>query len=81
MPLSKCRICGKYVPNPYRRYHEKVSCLRMRLLRGDPDVVHRVLLPRVKIPEKKSLPNGQKRLLEHAHIKEGKESPEKERGV
>ena len=28
MPLSKCRFCGKKVPNPYRPYHERVCIVR-----------------------------------------------------
>lgn len=34
MPLSKCRICGKYVPNPYRPYHEKIACREMKRQKG-----------------------------------------------
>ena len=66
--MSHCRICGKPVPSFYRRRHEKFLCLRMRYLRGDVDVVARVLakalpLP-VKVCVKKPLPRGQRRLLE-----------------
>lgn len=28
MPLSKCRFCGKKVPNPYRPHHEQVCVVR-----------------------------------------------------
>jgi DNA-binding GntR family transcriptional regulator len=28
VPLSKCRFCGKKVPNPYRPYHERVCVVR-----------------------------------------------------
>jgi hypothetical protein len=35
MPLSKCRFCGKKVPNPYRPYHEKVQCIVARKARGE----------------------------------------------
>ena len=35
MPLSKCRYCGKMIPNPYRLYHEKVACIVARQLRGE----------------------------------------------
>lgn len=30
----------------FRPYHEKVTCLKMRRDRGDPDVVAREILPR-----------------------------------
>jgi hypothetical protein len=36
--MSCCRICGKPVHSVYRRWHEKVLCLKMRFERGDPDV-------------------------------------------
>lgn len=35
MPLSKCRFCGKKVPNPYRPYHERVLCIAARKSRGE----------------------------------------------
>lgn len=35
MPLSKCRFCGKKVPNPYRPYHERVQCVAARKARGE----------------------------------------------
>lgn len=63
MPLSKCRICGKRVPNPYRQHHEKVTCLKMRKLRGDQDMLMREL-PKVTKPKEETLPKGQHRLLE-----------------
>ena len=65
--MSRCRICGKPVPSIYRRRHETELCLRMRFLRGDPDVVARVLakalpLP-VKVPIERPLDKHQKRLF------------------
>ena len=39
--LSVCRVCGKSVPSFFRRDHERRLCLRMRYLRGDPDVICR----------------------------------------
>ena len=45
--MSECRICGKPVPSIYRKNHEKYQCLRMRKLRGDPDMLQREL-PKVQ---------------------------------
>jgi hypothetical protein len=39
--FTHCRVCGKKVISIYRRRHEQVLCLRMRYLRGDPDVIGR----------------------------------------
>lgn len=61
--MSHCRICGKPIPSPYRKWHEKVQCLVMRLRRGDLDVIYRKILPRVIVPRPVGHPN-QKRLLE-----------------
>ena len=33
MPLSKCRFCGKKVPNPFRPHHEHM-CVKRRLREG-----------------------------------------------
>jgi len=44
MPLSKCRFCGRKVPNLYRPYHERVLCVVARKARGeyvDPEVRRR----------------------------------------
>lgn len=70
--MSRCRICGKPVPSFYRRRHEKVLCLRMRFLRGDSDVVARVLskalpLP-VKVTIKRPLDKHQRRLFVFAGV-------------
>jgi N-formylglutamate amidohydrolase len=35
MPLSKCRFCGKMIPNPYHKRHEQFTCVQMRIQRGD----------------------------------------------
>lgn len=60
MPLSKCRICGKKVPNPYRPYHERVMCLEMRRQKGE--LLHREL-PQIRKPKETELEKGQTRLL------------------
>lgn len=57
MPLSRCRFCGKKLPNPYRKHHEKYSCLVMRKLRGDADMMFREL-PRV-VAEPEDADEGQ----------------------
>ena len=70
--MSRCRICGKPVPSVYRRWHEKVLCLKMRFERGDPDVVARVLSKALPLPVKLQplieLEPGQKRLFEIAGV-------------
>lgn len=46
MPLSKCRFCGKMVPNPFRPYHERDQCIVARKARGeyvDPEIRKRQL--------------------------------------
>lgn len=61
--ISHCRIYLKPIPSIYRKWHEKYQCLVMRKQRGDPDVIHRKVLPRVN----PILPVGnpfQRRLLE-----------------
>jgi hypothetical protein len=75
--MSRCRICGKPVPSIYRKTHEKVTCLKMRFDRGDPDVVARVLAGALPRPVKQrldkssvSLEPGQKRLFAMAGIQE-----------
>lgn len=30
MPMSRCRHCGKYIPNIYHKHHEEQSCRVMR---------------------------------------------------
>ena len=35
MPLSKCRFCGKKVPNIFHKYHEQVQCVVARKARGE----------------------------------------------
>ncbi len=35
MPLSKCRFCGKKVPNIFHKYHESVQCVVARKMRGE----------------------------------------------
>lgn len=66
MPLSKCRICGKKVPNLFRPYHEQVACRVMRRRRGEE-------LPKVRKPTKESDEDRvQKKLMEfvrHAETK------------
>jgi len=64
MPLSKCRHCGKKVPNPYRPYHEKVLCLVARRKRGE--LLHRELPGVPKLPKELKVEEGQHRLLEWA---------------
>ena len=61
MPLSKCRFCGKKVPNPYRPYHEKVQCIVARKARGeyvDPEVRKRQL--KRELEQKKTLEEEEK---------------------
>lgn len=67
--MSHCRICGKPVPSFYRQYHERNTCIRMRFLRGDPDVLIRYLggalpLPSKLIVPKMPLEHGQQRLFQ-----------------
>lgn len=62
MPLSKCRRCGKYVPNPYRPYHEKVACLELKRSRGD--LIFKEVLPRVRKPKPMNIHENQHKLLE-----------------
>lgn len=33
--MTTCRICGKPIPNIYRKHHEKYQCKEMRRRRGD----------------------------------------------
>ena len=30
--MSACRICGKLIPNFYRKYHERVLCRKMKMI-------------------------------------------------
>jgi hypothetical protein len=62
VPLSKCRYCGKKVPNIFHKYHEQVSCLVMRKKRGDVDMIMREL-PKVQ-DQPEPVDKGQKRLFE-----------------
>ena len=34
MPLSYCRICGKRIPNFYRKDHEQKRCVVMKARKG-----------------------------------------------
>lgn len=66
MPLSKCRICGKKVPNPYRPYHEKYQCLEMKRRKGL--LIWRETLPQVQQQKEVSVEKGQRRLLEFHEV-------------
>jgi hypothetical protein len=35
MPMSKCRFCGKMIPNPYHKNHEARMCIQGRISRGE----------------------------------------------
>lgn len=59
MPLSKCRHCGKMIPNPYHKYHEEKQCLVMRKRKGELWLT----LPHVEPPKSKE-DEGQTKLLE-----------------
>ncbi len=59
-PLSKCRFCGKRVPNPYRPYHEKVLCREMKRRKG---LLWLDELPKVKLREEDPVDLKQQKLL------------------
>lgn len=48
MPLSRCRHCGKMIPNIFHKYHEEVQCLVMRQKKGL--LPFRKILPGVRKP-------------------------------
>jgi len=50
LPLSKCKHCGKKIPNPFHKFHEEKQCLEMRRKKGE--FLHKVL-PHVEKPKPK----------------------------
>ena len=60
MPMSKCKHCGKMIPNIFHKYHEEKQCLEMRRRKGE--LLWREL-PKVKKSSSQDDSEGQRKLL------------------